>query len=48
MKSAQLVPEKDGVFNLDQVKGDIKLNKSVTLQPYETTDVSGILRVREH
>ena len=39
---------KDSEFDLDQVKGKVKLTKKVTLTPFETIQVSAKSSVRGH
>ena len=35
-------------FSLDQVKGDIKLTKDVTIKPFEVIRVQGISKIKKH
>ena len=35
-------------FTMDHVKGNIKLKKTVVMQPFETVRVQGITKVRNH
>ena len=39
---------KEPDFNLDWVKGNVKLTKPVTLRPFQTVHVSGITKCDQH
>ena len=47
-KSVLLKPNSKGEYDLDQVKGDLKLTKKVTLAPFETIKISGMSKVQGH
>ena len=47
-KSAQFKSEEESKFKLDQVKGTVKLTRSIELKPFETTHVQAISKVKGH
>ena len=44
LKSAQLVDAKTQEFDLDRVRADVKLTKTITLKPFESTHIGGLLK----
>ena len=46
LKLSQLIEAKVNTFNLDQVRGNLKLTKSTTIKPFESIYVSGLSKSR--
>ena len=46
IKSSWLMESNAVIFNLDQVRGDVKLTKTIMLKPFESTHVSGLSKVK--
>ena len=48
LTTSQLIEAKINTFNLDQVRGNVKHTKSITLNPFESIHVSRLSKVKDH